>query len=502
MINVYGARFSTKRKCYEYSSGGTKFIAPWTDSVASHPVRIKTDYLDQGGPFDSFGNKSVRHQQWTGDLFAAPTGMALRRATVVNGREVLTPSYYYGSKIIVLPGYPYAEHSASKTSEVYWTCRSIITSNGPILFGCKAQLTVGKKAVTLSLQGVQNTDSTKCPRARAYAQYLSSAIHFEWGAGAKPDLSANPRLELLESLTSAVLSIAEHELYAYYAAHKMSLNTLPEAFREATEISIAGLTADLEIIEVECHRLWSTSELSSHARDVISSYEDFTSNGLAYVADLPKLGDSIRTILGLYHGVSVKSLASAWLSGRYGDRLTIADTKELFRAVAKALPGRSYQIARAKMVAEQRTYLSNYLLTHTRTSTVITRPGSHSDLMGLIDNLMRWDFWPTLENTWDLVPFSFVVDWFLNVSDILDHLDKTVQAPYLRVLSQYASDKLVMSVPYAVNSAYGDLTLTRYARGKYRVLDDIRPFDQVPSVPTFQAVNVLDLGALLVQLVK
>jgi hypothetical protein len=138
---------------------------------------------------------------------------------------------------------------------------------------------------------------------------------------------------------------------------------------------------------------------------------------------------------------------------------------------------------------------------HLRVSTIYVAPDSYSGIMTAVENLMRWDVWPTLENTWDAIPLSFVVDWFLPVSDLLGQIDAAVEAPYLKCLSQYFSDRLEVRFSLPPTLGSGVVQLVRYTRRPGNVCSDVRPFDVAPSLPSFSVVNAGDALALTVSLI-
>jgi hypothetical protein len=126
--------------------------------------------------------------------------------------------------------------------------------------------------------------------------------------------------------------------------------------------------------------------------------------------------------------------------------------------------------------------------------------------MASIKKLMEWDVWPTLENTWDLLPFSFVVDWFLHVSTLLSNIDRLVYEQYLRVCFYERSDKFWISItPEYAASAFGidpaRISCAIHGKVYYRRVSE-RPQLGIldgwsPTLPAPQ--NYVDSVALLVQ---
>jgi hypothetical protein len=243
---------------------------------------------------------------------------------------------------------------------------------------------------------------------------------------------------------------------------------------------------------------WSNAELSSHAADLVQEYNDFSSNLIAYVNDLAKTGDTVREMFKLVGNIkSPKAWASAWLSYRYGDRLFIADTKELLESVSQRIAVRTDRTL-ARQRIEKANNTPTLSVSRQRTSTLWCFNDSMNDVMTAINNLMRWDAWPTLQNTWDMIPLSFVVDWFLPVQDVLDHLDSAVQAPYIKVESAYVGDKITGSMRLDDGAWLGSVQYTHYMRFKHNSLSDLRPFEADISPSSFGVIQHGDALALLV----
>jgi hypothetical protein len=248
-------------------------------------------------------------------------------------------------------------------------------------------------------------------------------------------------------------------------------------------------------------------ELSIHAREVIESVNDFDSNLQAYFSDIGKFGDSIRSVLSLIGDIkNPKAWASAWLSQRFSDRLSISDTKELMEALREALLHRQYYTrGRARMdkaysIDSIGGYASTIRGTLQRASTVYIDPAGSDGLSKTIENLMRWDAWPTLENTWDQIPLSFVVDWLIPVSDLLSQVDAFVEAPYFNVKSSYIGESNRALTTITGSSFAGQVEYKRYYRTPYNPLGDVRPFDwDLDFLPSFNVVHLGDVLALAVQ---
>lgn len=193
-------------------------------------------------------------------------------------------------------------------------------------------------------------------------------------------------------------------------------------------------------------------------------------NSIAYLKDIPELfGElkAIKQVLG--NPKSPKAWASLILSMNYGTRLTIQDTVELINAIIKS--------ARSAKKADKKQFST----LRSRSGYSVTGPGflsGHRELhykiyhkkipegaMSFLDSLYRWDLLPTAGNIWDLIPYSFVIDWFVNIGDGLELADATLYAQTLKVMGITYSYKDIFQLPPSVDGlVINDGKLTAYHR--------------------------------------
>lgn len=81
---------------------------------------------------------------------------------------------------------------------------------------------------------------------------------------------------------------------------------------------------------------------------------------------------------------------------------------------------------------------------------------------------------PTVENWWETVPFSFVVDWFTNIGDNFSHMSTKARWSTYRVHSLCVSNKWEAHVPVVGAGVTGFLSDKRYTR---RVSDELPEYD-------------------------
>lgn len=154
------------------------------------------------------------------------------------------------------------------------------------------------------------------------------------------------------------------------------------------------------------------------AADAYNSVPFFSSNGIAYTNDLINLKKSASTTLSLIKslgttGKAASKIASLFLSYYYGWRLFVKDTQELYGSIGKRSNSSNY-FNRATSQRSWSAHGANYLATF---QCYYNRYAHASSLdQFVLDN----DLALTPENLWDLVPFSFVVDWFTGIGGALE----------------------------------------------------------------------------------
>lgn len=194
--------------------------------------------------------------------------------------------------------------------------------------------------------------------------------------------------------------------------------------------------------------------------DAFQSIRLASFNGLAFTRDTSRLirdtSRLIRDIRKVRH--DPRRLGSIWLSYRYGHRLYYSDCQKLRKGledVRKVKPirfrGRHTEVL---------TLLPGTETTITYNFTLYASSFSTTDL-DLGSTIRSLDFWPSAENLWDLVPYSFVCDWFVNLTDICKRYDMRQDILRFPIKGAVQSVKLATrSVSESSQgSGYADVTL-------------------------------------------
>lgn len=230
--------------------------------------------------------------------------------------------------------------------------------------------------------------------------------------------------------------------------------------------------------------------LGDATQSAANAAKKFAGNMLAYQKDIRRIIKDVKAVLQTLSGKpSPKAWASLWLSYRYGIRLTIQDTLELLNGIEAAI-SQDGKYATCRGVSQDERTVCHAKLYYA--------PKELTGIMRAIHALYDWDIMPTLENLWDLVPYSFVADWFLAIGDILDGIDSIGYTQTMNVFSCVYSTKTTLDGDSLgpLLGIDGNITITLYDRSTPE-----EPYQYIPhftgSLPS--ATNIVDGAALILQ---
>lgn len=231
--------------------------------------------------------------------------------------------------------------------------------------------------------------------------------------------------------------------------------------------------------------------LSTATIAAVESANSFEGNTAVYLKELFELKETATDLLRLLRGkVSAKSVSKLWLSLRYGLRLTAADSVELAHGIVRAIESDRhglYQTSRGRVFTED-----GYC------SVIIYTDQPRANLFAQVCQfLYEWDLFPSLQNVWDFIPFSFVVDWFVDVEGFVSAIDARTHLSVIEVVRSLWTYKSTWR-PGSGNLAglKGDVSYSVYRRWTGPTPPDIIP-QFSGSLPS--AKNVLDGVSLIIQ---
>lgn len=215
----------------------------------------------------------------------------------------------------------------------------------------------------------------------------------------------------------------------------------------------------------------------------------FTGNTATLIKELLGLKDTILDLYRLLQGdVNLKNLSSLWLSGRYGLKLTYQDTVDLAKSVLDEVK-RDYELYSLSRGRAGDNPVARCIL--------YFDPNTRNGFAKAMSGLMEWDLFPSLANVWDIIPYSFVVDWFVDVEGFLSAIDTNTYLSTMNVFSAFYTLKTEWEVPVSTwHGIQGNFWFTRFKRFSKN--------EPIPPVPSFSGSlpsekNIIDGAALIIQ---
>jgi hypothetical protein len=224
------------------------------------------------------------------------------------------------------------------------------------------------------------------------------------------------------------------------------------------------IRADLASLPINSEERWGDIALQC-----VQQQRSLTDNEFANVMDLVDLALFDPSDLFEVSGKGAASLVSgAYLSEHYGLENNIRDIGSIINADYRKQTAykRNALIARAMgsetnsgKLGDSSGWYTEYHLKH------YYRPPT--DFMEFLA-YFAWahGFSPSLSTIWDLIPFSFVVDWAVNVGENFDRLDSAYFLSKTKTISVVKSTKSTTSIPADVMDIRwsGILTVSAYRR--------------------------------------
>lgn len=514
--------------------------------------------LVQGDRSKITGNTSVSHYQLNGNFFAKPIGKSLVPGTVMmdchdlwrlNGPHVVGRS---GSELMAYAVTPSITVNSGLCPQMleYFECEahysgfrikdtrgrdlSVVLLNGKSGKGFRTRATAQARTTL-----VGDSSSSFTPASLQFVSVESYAMLDSGDAGRvrRVDYHASVSIPVLingrctihqhaflsgeiytsdwpDGNTLWQRSLDAARIYVKAFLKTVSLAKWPDlsVFRVSGEISNFGGNLnsweDLYNLSIEAYQ--ATYEPPNSERDwgeltleAVKSCKYTDANLVAFAKDLPEtLGEVKALVEAIREPKNPKKWASLFLSSKYGTRLTIADLKDILSGISRKSQEckvwlKTYNVVRSR--ADQTCRWMGGQYSRSLNYRIYYRPYD-SKLLKFIKTMMDWDAWIDLQNAWDLIPLSFVVDWIVNVEAFLDDFDAINYTQYLEVLEVLRSTKDIcplgtISGRFGLSSADGALTC--YSREISHELD--LPVPQI-GVETPDLKHLPELGSIIIQL--
>jgi len=229
-------------------------------------------------------------------------------------------------------------------------------------------------------------------------------------------------------------------------------------------------------------------------------------NMIAFLKDLRRPQELIPKLLklsSLKNGRELgkklgKNFSDNYLTAVYGVLPTISDLKEIHGSLSKIRRTEKNGFQTYSSSVTNATSLANKAyVVEQRIKVAIDHEDSAFDaIVSALDNI---GLFPTAENLWDLVPYSFVVDWFVDIGGFLERIDSGNRIARLNIRYATMSRKSQITTHLKANALSpftGTVTQVHY----HRWVSDQCPVPPASVRPTFQFFNHwLEGGALLMQ---
>lgn len=202
---------------------------------------------------------------------------------------------------------------------------------------------------------------------------------------------------------------------------------------------------------------------------------------------------------------AAKQIADLWLEFRYAVRPLVFEMENAVRALEKSISENERHTARGFVKSEDISITDAELTalpyaTYTqRTKTSYkyeARAGCLYSVSGAIDGLsLTLGLGSPFETIWELVPFSFILDWFFNVGDIISAWEKNAS---LVILGTWVTETLIetsdidaIDVTHQWNSiGYNGVSMSVSNPGTKRVVRTVQLRTIDPSRPIIPSVKV------------
>lgn len=159
-----------------------------------------------------------------------------------------------------------------------------------------------------------------------------------------------------------------------------------------------------------------------------------------------------------------KTSASLFLFWKYAVKPTVSDVREAMRISRQGYSDILSSLPSRVVVRGRSSHFDTSLGVNTDAAALVTViPTARDAVSSAITSLDKLGLALTPSNAWDVVPFSFVVDWFANTNDILDIMSSSFHSYRYRVgeiVASYRSEQLVTSARGRVQVVVYDRSVT------------------------------------------
>lgn len=339
---------------------------------------------------------------------------------------------------------------------------------------------------------IQRTTTDGCTLKRTSQQYggtFKAQAFNLWSDVITPD-----------QLKAAVLSSSNHYAEGAVTSSSMSwyrgsLN--PSYLQKYVTSQLYALIATFTLGDV-----FFPIEDKNYGDLAMKASEKVVANQVNMIAFLRDLRHPTEMIPKLKNLSNLKTWAGNYLSFKYGVLPTVDDISsimESFKRIAPYVDRNKFSTYSAGFTDSLTIGTSTYQLEqHVK----LAISDEDDELDALLQRIESSGFAPTLQNIWDLVPYSFVIDWLIDVGGFLERVDTRLRLTRLNIRYTTMSRKRTheRKIFLSQNSPFtGSVKWVQY----HRWVVDHCPVPPLSLNPTFQDFSHwLESSALLMQRVK
>lgn len=458
------------------------FFVEWKDGTASipllDPLLSKFSHFAQGER-DGEGHSCVHLK---GSTFKAPSSIRLPGAklelVLIPERNPGTPSYEPARYGFGYAGYYYTM-LAGAASNSYAHIYGGISSESQSGFTLTTRSTNWPGTVsglggtkTVSIDGPTSDGRTLLATWNEESLMWDGSIRIQSGKSELPLLLADPGEMILSDDAEGIASIIGGRIYSLY-------EDLLEGFESHFHGNYSYVCADAcESIRYDHHNtILNTMEILNFKKDVGDMYSSFK-----------------ELLLPSSPSKKMKQAASAYLGTKYGPRLSLLELGDIINAEHNK---KSKGSTTGSREVEWSTHGFNFSGVDR-----VSFDYEYGVYNSVMSTLGSWGLSPvTLADLWDAVPYSFVVDWFVDVSDMLENPSRRGFIDSLPVKNIWASEKGTASgtLKNATTNASVSYNLNLYVRDAKEALGT-----QLNGYTTSSSISaqnhIPELGAVLVNL--
>lgn len=283
---------------------------------------------------------------------------------------------------------------------------------------------------------------------------------------------------------------SSNKLAYFVQANSSEFSSSPHTLKEKIDmlLSSLNLTDKYPIEDVDYGDL---------AMEASSKVLAIKTNMIAFLNDFRHPADMIPKLNNLK---SLRGLSNDYLTVKYGILPTISDLEKIKQAFSRMGPyidKNGFSTYSAGSIRDFEDECFHFQLVQHIKLAIGDEDSLFEDLISRLDKI---GLWPTLNNVWDLIPYTFIVDWFVDVGNLLQRMDASSRIGRYNIQYATMSRKAIVNGFVTAESAkypfVGRVTWVQY----HRWVSDQCPTPPLSLKSSFTDFNHwLESGALITQ---